>query len=409
MQCWREGIERRPNEIDLLLVTKLAVYPDGVLKNPALEDQSCRLTTHRIVLQERLSLLLEDILGWEAKSGGLLAGSPKIILQVKNREADKRQTHKWKCPACEEDNEAEDNGGALRCAICGTRLPPRPPSSIPAPQSQTFHIIRLSFRGSGHGSFCEHLTRALEHAAWRAPLPTSPSSSGVGVGGLLKREQEKAASASAAHAEAFADIDALMGQAAEMARMAESLASRLGSSGVESEAEEQRQFQRLMQDLGMHAGSTAGNVRDKNMWHVELAKQLGALCERLFSLRGLQVLALSDAYCYLNRARGTALVSPADLLGAARALPDAGSSARLSCLPSGLLILQGSAFSPESLLERLALNPVDSISASELAKREAISAQVASALLGGLEASGLLCRDQAPSGPRFHMNLFLLT
>lgn len=408
MQCWREGVERRPDEIDLLLVTRLAIYPDATGKVPVLEEQSCRLTTHRLILQDRLSLMLEDVLGWETKGGGLLSGSPKILFRIKQRPASNGAKFKWTCPACEEDNETEDEAGPHRCGICGTRLPPRPATPSSGPPLPILSL-RLSFRGSGHGSFCEHLTRALDRAAWRIPLPASPSASGVGVSGLLKREQERAASASAAQAEAFAGIDALLGQAAEMARMAESLASRLvQAQQVEGGSEEQRQFQGLMRDLGLHAGMP-GTVRDKSVWHLELAKQLGAITERLFSLRGLQVLALSDAYCYINRARGTALVSPGDVLSAARALPDAGSPIRLSCLPSGLLVLQGPAYSPEALLERLALSPLDAITATELAKREALSSQVASALLGGLESAGLLCRDQSPSGPRFHMNLFLLS
>lgn len=54
-------------------------------------------------------------------------------------------------------------------------------------------------------------------------------------------------------------------------------------------------------------------------YHVELCRQLADfLAEPLARARGL--MPLTDVYCLFNRARGTELVSPDDLLDAAKLL-----------------------------------------------------------------------------------------
>lgn len=67
------------------------------------------------------------------------------------------------------------------------------------------------------------------------------------------------------------------------------------------------------------------------------------------------MLALTDVYCLYNRARVTDLISPDDLLSAARTLealkPAPG--VRLRTFPSGLRVLQHDAFSDAQMAERL--------------------------------------------------------
>ena len=78
------------------------------------------------------------------------------------------------------------------------------------------------------------------------------------------------------------------------------------------------------------------------MYHSELARQLcDVLLPRVREAHGMILLA--DAYCILNRGRGTALVSPEDFLKAAQSLQSLSLPLRLRAFTSGVLVLQDAA------------------------------------------------------------------
>lgn len=85
----------------------------------------------------------------------------------------------------------------------------------------------------------------------------------------------------------------------------------------------------------------------------ELAKELGdfLLSPRpgrpplLDEHRGMVL--LSDCYCLFNRARGTALVSPEDLIRACQILTDLKLGLGLKTFPSGVAVLQADRWSEE--------------------------------------------------------------
>lgn len=51
-------------------------------------------------------------------------------------------------------------------------------------------------------------------------------------------------------------------------------------------------------------------------------------------------MALSDAYCRVNRARGLDLVSPEDFYGACKLMEELALAVKLRCYESGALVLQ---------------------------------------------------------------------
>ena len=59
------------------------------------------------------------------------------------------------------------------------------------------------------------------------------------------------------------------------------------------------------------------------------------------------LLALTDVYCIFNRARGTELVSPDDLLAAGKLFPQLGASMQLKRFTSGVLVVQSNSHSTE--------------------------------------------------------------
>lgn len=409
------------DEIELFVAEKVAIY-SGEEAKPRHEDGVARLTSHRILWigsGTGLALELSNVLRFEVKSG-FLSSSPKIILHIRSQEANVVKVAKvsWKCPACDEINQ-EDS--PLKCGLCGT-INPNPPTmntsnadnAISAHKSE---MAKLSFRGSGHSKFAEFLGKALDKAAWAEEerrLKAAAASQVdapliAGVAGLMKRAEEGRSKQLATQTEAFSDLDALMGRAGEMAKLAETIARKLSAHEATVSDAQDRDFQRLLLDLGL-TGATASASREGSIYVSELARQLSVFLGKLFDLRQVQMMALSDIYCIYNRARGNDLVSPQDLFRAASQFEGLGLPMRLRTMSSGLLVVQSAAFSEEQVVKRLFdsfFSQATSVSPFDMATREGISTQLATELLLECERHGRVCRDLSPSGIQFFPNRFL--
>ncbi|GFR45576.1 hypothetical protein Agub_g6970, partial [Astrephomene gubernaculifera] len=172
-------------------------------------------------------------------------------------------------------------------------------------------------------------------------------------------------------------------------------------------------------------------------YHLELSRQLADfLAAPLQRCGGL--ISLPDVYCLFNRARGTELVSPDDLLQAAKLFARAGVTAlRLRTLRSGVLVIQGPQHSEEQVCAKIAqlttpsqppASPAgpNSPSSSPQPQRPSplplgpgLTAGDLALALGGVtvtiaaehlltaEARGVVCRDDGPEGLRFYRNFFL--
>jgi len=152
---------------------------------------------------------------------------------------------------------------------------------------------------------------------------------------------------------------------------------------------------------------------------VELSKQLAEfLAPRLERDGG--VIALADVFCLYNRARGTELVSPDDVLAAAKLFPKVGAPMALRTFPSGVTVVQSAAHGDEAVcgrLRALAAAPGDAaaggvpglgpgLSAGDVARASGVSVAIVREQLLTAEAAGVLCRDQGPEGLRFFRNFF---
>jgi ESCRT-II complex subunit VPS36 len=274
----------------------------------------------------------------------------------------------------------------------------------------------LSFRSSGHSKFAEFLGKALEKAAWAEEerrLQAAAASQVdapliAGVAGLMKRAEEGRSKQLATQTEAFSDLDALMGRAGEMAKLAETIARKLSAHEATVTDAQDRDFQRLLLDLGL-TGTASAN-REGALHATELARQLSVFLGKLFDLRQVQMMPLSDIYCIYNRARGNDLVSPQDLFRAASQFDGLGLPMRLRTMSSGLLVVQSAAFSEEQVVKRLFdsfFSLAVSVSPFDMATREGISTQLATELLLECERHGRVCRDLSPSGIQFYPNRFL--
>ena len=214
-------------------------------------------------------------------------------------------------------------------------------------------------RGPAPTEFTEQLQAALAKRAWvaLAPLVQSTqsgavgeralqqtslqgtgtfSASNAGVAGILRRHEAAQRELGQSVDEAFTDLSALMEKAREMLAFAERMrASLQRDAGDVPEELEVRLLKSLASACAMLNAGCASQSYFLSMgiaspvtrrtagalFHQQLALQLADfLVPRLDKAHG--VMTLPDTYCLFNRARGTELVSPEDLI-----------KVRLTCTP----------------------------------------------------------------------------
>lgn len=231
---------------------------------------------------------------------------------------------------------------------------------------------------------------------------------GAGVLGLVRREEQVRESAGRDLTEAFQDLGSLMEKAAGMVDLARRLEA-VAAGGAGASAGEQQEARELLQSLGAVCPVTKEAAGA--LFHQQLARQLADFLQRpLEDSRGL--LPLTDVYCLYNRARGSELVSPGDLLAACELFPTLGLPLRLRRLQgSGALCVEaagGGEAEACGLVVALARDagPAAGVGPAQVASSLGVSLGLAAVYLELAEERLLLCRDDGPEGLRFAPNFF---
>ena len=279
---------------------------------------------------------------------------------------------------------------------------------------------------------------------------------GVGIGGLLKRQEKALSEAEKLTKEATGDLDSLMERAREVVRVVEKFAkiaddrTKAGStkgsndgdgnddddgddhddhddndndtmsvgSASSSASTTTADMDSILQSIGMVSPVTKYSAG--RMYHRQLARQIADLLtaqSRLERMGGM--VTLSDLYCILNRARGTELVSPDDLYRAARLMGRLKVGMHLAKFPSGVKMIRSDSFGNEAIFDRLLslFEDTDSRAFSttkgdesaqangllfnEVASLLGVSIVVAKEQVLMAEQHGLLCRDDSVYGVAF--------
>ncbi|XP_031280854.1 vacuolar protein sorting-associated protein 36 [Pistacia vera] len=238
----------------------------------------------------------------------------------------------------------------------------------------------------------------------------------VGVAGILRREQEKWESTDKSMQEAFQDLNALMSKAKEMVMLAEKMKQKLlsgSNSHTGSTNEEEVGSKEDMQELLLSVGIISPVTKESAgaLYHQQLSRQLADFVKIPLERAG-GMINLIDIYCLFNRARGTALISPDDLLQACSLWEKFDVPVMLRKFDSGVMVIQNKSHSDEEVFARikaLVTKPEAlqaGISASDAAMALGIAPAMAKEHLLTAESRGLLCRDISPDGFHFYFNLF---
>ncbi|PKA50525.1 Vacuolar protein sorting-associated protein 36 [Apostasia shenzhenica] len=235
----------------------------------------------------------------------------------------------------------------------------------------------------------------------------------VGVSGILRKEQEMWESTDKSLQEAFHDLNALMSKAKEMVALAEKMRQKLLSGSAAQANDEELGSKQEMQDWLLSVGIVSPVTKESAgaLYHQQLCRQLADFVKLPLEKAG-GMIALIDVYCLFNRARGTELISPEDLLQACAIWEKYEVPVMLRKFDSGVMVIQNKAQSDEEIFTKIAdlSQKPDSlkmgISPSDAALTLGIAPALAKEHLLNAEGKGLLCRDVSPDGFRFYVNLF---
>ncbi|KAF5175049.1 Vacuolar protein sorting-associated protein [Thalictrum thalictroides] len=237
----------------------------------------------------------------------------------------------------------------------------------------------------------------------------------VGVSGILRREQEIWESTDKTLQDAFQDLNALMSKAKEMVMLAEKMRLKLLSGPASEPKANDEEFtsKQEMQDWLLSVGIASPVTKESAgaLYHQQLSRQLADFVKLPLERAG-GMIALIDIYCLFNRARGTELISPEDLLRACAIWEKFDVPVMLRKFDSGVMVIQNKSHSDEEVFGRIKslVSKPDAlrtgISPSDAAMTLGIAPAMAKEHLLTAESKGLLCRDISPEGFRFFINLF---
>eukprot|EP00850_Spirogloea_muscicola_P003348 SM000013S26517 [mRNA] locus=s13:798735:801432:+ [translate_table: standard] len=312
----------------------------------------------------------------------------------------------------------------------------KPRDSPPSEASLSF-----VFRGPVHPDpFMQRVAEVVQARAWAsaagaeaaiddratsgATASTAPATTShkfnpamAGVSGILLKEQRERETTDRNLHEAFSDLSALMVKAKDMVQLADRMQAKLarqttgeGGGGEDDDFGGSRQD---VQDWLLSVGIASPVTRESAgaLYHQQLSRQLADFVNEPLAKAGGMV-ALVDVYCMFNRARGTELISPEDLVQACTIWRSIDMPLRLRKFDSGVMVIQSKDRTDEEVLARisdLVSQPAvleTGINASEAAFALNMAPALAKEELLLAESCGILCRDDGADGLRFYQNFF---
>lgn len=247
------------------------------------------------------------------------------------------------------------------------------------------------------------------------------SAQNLGVGGVILRQERELQSVQKLSKDAVQDMESLMRQAKEVVTMvqryagymAEQSTSSLSESGSASESGEINEMNEILQDIGIVSPVTRYTAG--KLYHQELARQITDILLRENRLKRMGgMITLPDAYCLVNKARGTEPVSPDDLYHASQIIGSLRIGIKLKTFDTGVLVLQLDNMSDDHICVTL-MNMYNTmleikeqgLHTALVARYLNLSIVVAKQYLLLAESLGYLCRDESSQGTFFFPNKFL--
>jgi len=165
----------------------------------------------------------------------------------------------------------------------------------------------------------------------------------------------------------------------------------------------------MMENMGMT--SALSEKQSGSAYHKQLARQLVDFLrhnDKLAKAGGM--MTLTDVYCLFNRARGTNMISPEDLLKALDLMKELSLGVSKRTFSSMVVVIQDDAFDDEIMAKKLAdlasYSDNTGLTVMDVCRSLKTSALLANEQLLSAEQMGWICRDSTIEGVRFFPNLF---
>mmetsp|Transcript_10347 Transcript_10347/g.28572 ORF Transcript_10347/g.28572 Transcript_10347/m.28572 type:complete len:435 (-) Transcript_10347:135-1439(-) len=287
--------------------------------------------------------------------------------------------------------------------------------------------IYLIFRGDKAAGNCKDVMQCLQQAVKRKQWEVetklqkmdqavaSKASKKVGVDAILSRSEARHKQAASITTSAFAgDADQLLEEAAALVKIIQKYVATVdkheSSSGGEEDKDNHERLTNMLSNMGMTSALRKADYKGReDAYYATLARQLADFLRP--KIKKQQMMTLTDVYCLYNRARGTNLLSPEDLLLAIDQMETISVGLSHYEFPSGLRVLQDAALDEEKSALRL-VELANKSSSGGLTCQEAshllhVSVLLAQEQLQAAERNGSLVRDETESGIRFFPNFFV--
>lgn len=263
------------------------------------------------------------------------------------------------------------------------------------------HVQRLQFHGKIDLTVVQSILQSACSALQVAPA-LEETVKLIGIRGVMQRQENDLKKGEADIQNAFSDLKSLMAKAKEMVALVDVYSARLRARGEGGDTSGEEELARMAMRMGMQVPANSRGDGQEDLAR-ELARCLTPLVERCGGM-----LVLQDAYCLANRARGTVLLSPQDMVQACALFERLALPLRFVELPSGVKVIQTAAYSTDEVAAavRTLLASRPFLSASDLAVARGHSVALCSEQLLELERVGVLCRDDTEHGLLFFENRF---
>uniref|UniRef100_A0A3B3QGU2 Vacuolar protein-sorting-associated protein 36 n=1 Tax=Paramormyrops kingsleyae TaxID=1676925 RepID=A0A3B3QGU2_9TELE len=315
----------------------------------------------------------------------------------------------------------EQAAGIGKSAKIVIHLHPASPNKDPGPyQSSKFSYIKLSFKEHGQIEFYRRLSEEMTQKRWERtpvsqPIPTGTGSQvtvmsawwSICVWSVWESLHLTPLPTSVPSSQAFEDLSKLMEKAKEMVELSRSIASKIKEKQGDITEDETIRFKSYLLSMGIANPVTRETHGSGTHYHMQLARQLGDMLLAPLEERG-GMMALTEVYCLVNRARGMELLSPEDLVNACKVFESLKLPLRLRVFDSGVMVVQLQSHSEEEMIASALDNVSEkgSLTSEEFAKLLGLSVLLAKERLLLAEKMGHLCRDDSVEGLRFYPNLF---
>ena len=359
-------------------------------------------------------------------------------------------------------NEKDLIGGSIPLSLVHTALPTGGPSFRSPKASYKIELsthawgdLLIVFRGGDNRSYNQSakdrdeaynaIDRALSRKAWQARERTAlkealrPSAAvaarKVGVDAIMTRNEMRHRENATLAEEAFAattnssalkrnnsaEIDAFMGEASELIKVIQKYAATIeretvaaNNNATTTKENDTTKLVGMLESMGMTSALSA--KQSGSTYHRQLARQLADFLkhkDKLSQAGGM--MTLTDVYCLFNRARGTNMISPEDLLKAIDLMEELKLGLSKRMFASGVAVIQDDSFDEKTMAKFLTDLATDSlkpsgnrggITAMDASRALKISVLLVNEHLLSAEKNGCLCRDVTIEGVRFFPNLF---